>query len=326
MKIAAVFFHYYPPIGGCEISIQTQLESMAKEGHECSALCFLDIDGKSFTTTKQTNLNGVSIISVPQKIAAIEINKIIKRNDVIITGLQIAPLIIGICKKYNKKTINIVCDDICFKNKEILKSIRNSDIVIANSDYTHEKLETKKIKNYLLHPSFNTEDSNETFQNKEHILFVNPKKHKGYEIIKHLIKKFHNKYKFVIVGETTDKIEAKNVEYVGTVYDKKIMDNLYKKSFVVLVPSQVSETFSMVAAEAIWRYIPVIASNYGALSETVGDCGLLVDKWDDPIVWQESLESFLCSESKIKKSDIELKKQYFNSNSLLSIILDNQSK
>ena len=51
----------------------------------------------------------------------------------------------------------------------------------------------------------------------------------------------------------------------------------YAATRLVLMPSLWYESFGLVAAEAMLNGIPVLASNRGALPETIGDAGFLFD-------------------------------------------------
>ncbi len=51
----------------------------------------------------------------------------------------------------------------------------------------------------------------------------------------------------------------------------------YAETKLLLMPSLWNESFGLVAAEAMTNGIPVLASNRGALPETIGDAGFLFD-------------------------------------------------
>jgi glycosyltransferase involved in cell wall biosynthesis len=53
--------------------------------------------------------------------------------------------------------------------------------------------------------------------------------------------------------------------------------NFYSVSKLLLMPSLWNESFGLVAAEAMLNGIPVLASNRGALPETVGEGGFLLE-------------------------------------------------
>ncbi len=52
---------------------------------------------------------------------------------------------------------------------------------------------------------------------------------------------------------------------------------VYSATKLLLMPSLWNEAFGLVAAEAMLNGIPVLASNRGALPETIGDAGFLFD-------------------------------------------------
>jgi glycosyltransferase involved in cell wall biosynthesis len=52
---------------------------------------------------------------------------------------------------------------------------------------------------------------------------------------------------------------------------------VYSMTKLLLMPSLWFESFGLVAAEAMLNGIPVLASNRGALPETIGDAGILFD-------------------------------------------------
>ena len=51
----------------------------------------------------------------------------------------------------------------------------------------------------------------------------------------------------------------------------------FRKTKVLLAPSLWNESFFLVAAEPMTNGIPVLASNRGALPDTMGDGGFLLD-------------------------------------------------
>ncbi len=53
--------------------------------------------------------------------------------------------------------------------------------------------------------------------------------------------------------------------------------DFYRAARLALIPSFFEESFGRVAAEALGAGVPVVASNRGALPETVGDAGILLD-------------------------------------------------
>jgi glycosyltransferase involved in cell wall biosynthesis len=64
---------------------------------------------------------------------------------------------------------------------------------------------------------------------------------------------------------------AENLHTMKNTWDPR---DFYRVTRVMLVPSLTGETFGLVAAEAMMNGIPVVASNRGALPETIANAGL----------------------------------------------------
>ena len=79
-----------------------------------------------------------------------------------------------------------------------------------------------------------------------------------------------------------------NIILTGEIED--IANNLYGADILV-VPSQINESFGLSALEAMLNKIPVVATNVGGLPETIGkdgECGYLV-KQDDHLAFSEKI-------------------------------------
>jgi glycosyltransferase involved in cell wall biosynthesis len=254
-----------------------------------------------------------------------DIDKWVKKADVVFTMLMMSPSIVPICHQHAVPVANFICDEICFANPIIKKSIRSCQILIANSEFTKNNIETRMNKeSFVSFPEFNKENSTIEAVKKEGktALFFNPVIHKGYGVVKHLIRKFPD-VNFLIVGTdkidplnrcVVERIDSQKVEYLECTEDKNIISSFYERADVTLVPSQVPETFSMVSAESIWRKVPVLGSNFGALSETIGKAGILVDNFRDVNQWEKDFEKILSSDAVF---DFETQLDYFKSHSSL---------
>ena len=75
-------------------------------------------------------------------------------------------------------------------------------------------------------------------------------------------------------GPSIDFSPFKNIEVWPPVADPR---EFYAVTKLLLMPSLWNESFGLVAAEAMLNGIPVLASNRGALPETIGDAGFLFD-------------------------------------------------
>ncbi len=82
----------------------------------------------------------------------------------------------------------------------------------------------------------------------------------------------------VIVGRTRRAPLAGHVDVLGYVAPERRLD-VYRRALVFVLPSH-TEGFGMPAAEAMMTGVPVIAANRGALQQTVGPAGRLIDPGD----------------------------------------------
>ena len=136
------------------------------------------------------------------------------------------------------------------------------------------------------------------------VLFVNPVQVKGWEIARDLVRARPDLgFDFVHAWRAHDRMrtrwqeldDAPNVEWHAPVAD---MRPIYARARVVLVPSLATrdvweEGWGRVVTEAHCSGIPVLASRSGALPESVGPGGLLVDTDAPASEWEAALSSIV---------------------------------
>jgi hypothetical protein len=71
--------------------------------------------------------------------------------------------------------------------------------------------------------------------------------------------------------------DGRNIVIMPALPPQQFRSTVYSVTKLLLVPSLCNESFGLVAAEAMLNGIPVLASNRGALPETIGDRGFLFD-------------------------------------------------
>jgi glycosyltransferase involved in cell wall biosynthesis len=117
---------------------------------------------------------------------------------------------------------------------------------------------------------------------------LEPRKNIGtlVDAYEHLLARTPNAPPLVLAGRITPEAEpiirrtreaplAGRVEVLGYVEPERRLE-LYRRALVFVLPSH-AEGFGMPAAEAMMAGVPVIAANRGALPQTVGSAGRLVD-------------------------------------------------
>jgi glycosyltransferase involved in cell wall biosynthesis len=316
-RITVLVHHYLPAIGGAERSLHRVMAYLSGIGHVCRVICFLDEFARPFVKKTVHLIDGVEIIQESFPVKNFVIDQYLKESDVIFTMLHLSPIVTELARKANKPVFHFFCDESVLSRVPVVVAMRSAKVVFSNSNTTRSKLKQRGVESTVLYPSFNSTARAE--RTKEHILFVNPRPHKGHEIVKELIKSFPRE-NFVIVGDAgIDLVTGEpvilskepNVKYLGNINDEAELDRIFSRSKLLLVPSQVPETFCMVAAEAIVRHTPIMASLIGALPETVGECGEIISEWQSSEAWKDRLSKFLAEDPKY---DFEK-----HSNSLISL-------
>ncbi|MGN1200529.1 MAG: glycosyltransferase, partial [Thermoguttaceae bacterium] len=122
---------------------------------------------------------------------------------------------------------------------------------------------------------------------RQALVFVNPSANKGVywfvRLAKELWKKRLDIPILVVEGSSGREILANpsfGLEEVGNISfmsNTQNPEDFYKQARVIIVPSFFNESYARVVAEAMAAGVPVVASNRGALPETVGDAGLILD-------------------------------------------------
>jgi glycosyltransferase involved in cell wall biosynthesis len=167
---------------------------------------------------------------------------------------------------------------------------------IANSRYTADRFRSRfGIDAEVIPPIFRPERYRSQ-GNGRHVTFINPVVEKGADLALAVAKLCPEiPFRFVkgwpLPARQAMQLKARisrlaNVELVDRQRD---MLPIYAATRVLLVPSQCPETWGRVATEAQFSGTPVLATNIGALPESVGPGGTIVDPNAAPEVWAAEL-------------------------------------
>ena len=103
-----------------------------------------------------------------------------------------------------------------------------------------------------------------------YVLMVNPCAYKGISILLPLARSMpHVKFAAIPLWGTTpeDRAALMQLPNVTLLKPERNLDDIFKQTKVLLVPSLVGEAFGLVVGDAMLRGIPVLASNAGGLPE-----------------------------------------------------------
>jgi glycosyltransferase involved in cell wall biosynthesis len=125
---------------------------------------------------------------------------------------------------------------------------------------------------------------------------VNPVRHKGSQIFSYLADKFPDE-SFIAAGGWAIKKSGHNKkddkwEYLSHTDD---FSKFYKLLKLLVVPTQDShcETFGRVVIEAMKYGVPVIASKKDGLIEASNGSILLIEDYNNPLVWEDMVRKML---------------------------------
>jgi glycosyltransferase involved in cell wall biosynthesis len=175
---------------------------------------------------------------------------------------------------------------------------------IANSEFTAARFRERfGIQAYVIPPVFRSERYR-VAGDRRYVTFINPVAEKGVDIALAIAKQSPEiSFRFVKgwplgirqAAQLNARIrKLSNVELIERSND---MSSIYASTRVLLVPSQwEAETWGRVVSEAQFSGIPVLASDRGALPETVGPGGAVI-KYDAPAeVWVAQLKQMWSDE------------------------------
>jgi len=227
--------------------------------------------------------------------------------------------------------------------KRSLEKYSSCKKIFCNSTFTKsifERFFPSLIKNNkldLLYPFVDVnnfkffEKTDRVIRNR--ILTVNSNFTKGRNIVFNLIQQMGN-FEFIVVDtKEVDKSffsGCSNVRLLGK-SSREEMSKLYKESDVVIIPTFMDETFSLVACEAILSGTPVVGSRKGNLPNLIipGITGFIVEScdiwdWNDAIYKAKDLiinESIVSSykRSYDPKNGIKILKEEFGINEKANI-------
>lgn len=184
------------------------------------------------------------------------------------------------------------------------------DFIITNSHWTNTFINPFKTTNsFVLHPiiSDTKEDLNKAPLEPRDILFINPQQNKNPELMEKLIKSESNLTFRVLRGSWGDslktfvpRIEQSDAYRAGRVHLLPYVDSIasaYQAAKILIFPS-FCEGYGMSAVEPMRFALPVIASNYPAVAEAVGDAAPMLCPYKATTEeWMQKIKDVLTNHS-----------------------------
>ncbi|WP_157826756.1 glycosyltransferase [Colwellia sp. 12G3] len=196
------------------------------------------------------------------------------------------------------------------KNVTYLKAKKNNNAYVCESNFIKRIIEKEIGQDATVIKPIIAPEDYLVERKGDNILVINPHPIKGGDIVLQIAKKMPWR-NFLIVGgwqhtSLNDDViyiekqllKLKNVKRLPhTDNMKKIME----QSRCLLMPCRVEEAYGRSAAEAIISGIPVVASDRGALPETVGAGGVIINIEEPIHKWVDALELLYCDNDYYEK-------------------------
>lgn len=177
-----------------------------------------------------------------------------------------------------------------------------ADLVVYNTEWVQKSLEAWLWSNdhavpsnaTVIHPPVRVEDYELPAGTKgDRITLINMYPQKGSDVFYELARRMPDRKFLGICGHYGDQViqDLPNIELIGPIRPDRMVDEVYARTKVLLVPSHY-ESYGRVAIEAACAGIPVIASTAHGLVEALGENGTCLDR-SDVDAWEAELTKLL---------------------------------
>ncbi len=204
--------------------------------------------------------------------------------NVIITQLEDSDKVIGVSKNMGIPVVLYVHDN----SEENLLSLKEKGLrfIFYNSNFIAQKFtKFSFIPSEIVFPVFDSDLYYSEKTNPTYVTMINPTERKGGKIFYEVCKKLTTISFQVVKGWTGETFNTEAFSNVKQVEFGADMKNVYTESKFILVPSQWDEAFCRIPIEAGFSKIPTIASKVGGLPESVGNSGILISDYANPLAW-----------------------------------------
>ena len=313
----------YPPLGGGEYFIASCLNHLQNKGYKCVSACYYEPStNMPFSQENFTTWQNIPVFQFQPK-GTQQLRDLYSdiKPDLVITQSYDAPIIVDIAKEMGIKTIlgthfwrNICNTPDHFKKmltrpKNSLEMLyplhrvfHTADELYVNSEFMQkavEKFVGVKIDR-IIQPMLNEERvvCQDNFE-KKYITLINSDVGKGGRIFIEIAKQMPNQ-QFLVVGLGAPIIpdnirinkELRSIPNVKVLEKTDDMASIYGQTKMLLIPSLVDETFSMVALEGMANSLPILYSPNGNLPYLIKDAGVVLPE-ENINAWVETLKNIL---------------------------------
>lgn len=291
MRVLGMFHAYLPTHGaGAEGMAHALLRHLVNHEHQVDVI----LSRVDHTVPRDYTFDGVRVhahqgkTQTPNWIADNDL-----RPHVIVTHLENTPRAAVLGKMFSVPVVQLLHND---RTETLNSTIRHRfAMVVANTewlaqsfqDYWRQHNVVGDTRTLVIRPPVNPDDYRPTGTvNREYVTLVNLTGPKGAGTFYALAQRLPE-FKFLGVrgayGIQMTRSDLRNVTIIDTVLSHQMVQQVYNRTKVVLMPSDY-ESYGRVAAEALCSGIPVIAHPTPGLKESLGEAGIFyhresIDSW-----------------------------------------------
>jgi glycosyltransferase involved in cell wall biosynthesis len=297
-------------MGGAHKANRILMEALASKGCECKVVFPLYIGEEYYYET--LNKNGVDVATTEEtqcafffELKGVEVSVAKGKFHLYSVFLEevdkFAPDIILVTEDHTGLLLEIAFETSCrvvyishtqatlpfgpsfFGNNERMLSLfeKLNGIISVSNFVKNYILEWSNLKSEVIYfPSYSSGPYEllGSYDN-EFITIINPSGIKGIDVFFEMAKRLTN-VSFAAVPTWSTKVEdidrLKQLNNITILEPDDDIDNIYKRTRILLVPSLWHESFGQVVVEAMLRGIPVIASDIGGLPEAIQGCDYII--------------------------------------------------
>jgi len=207
------------------------------------------------------------------------------------------------CRRAVELGLPAVCylHDVRFDPLRLRAAANAGAELLCCSDFLRrEILETAGCEASVLYPAVPAEEYRVEPDPEGAITLITPIAEKGFEIFLALLPRFPEERFLTVEGwplgaEALSEVERRLAPFPNARLLRRTseMRDVYRRTRLLLAPSQLKEAAGRVVVEAQVSGIPAVVSERGGLPEMLGAGGRAVAGWDDPDAWEREVKAVL---------------------------------